>query len=209
MTGNNDFQNFIKQSKQQSSEVGVNHSASTISTNGQGRSITANNDKQIIEQLRQQLAEKDQVVNLTKEQLQKQSDKTKQLQNHIDMADGEKNEKAMNDVITGYKDTFKKHYKFNVENGEPIEMDIEMKPLSAVGVSSLQQTVADFTGGKVKFFDSDYQEISEAVNAFQVAAIECPEWLKDPDKIYRLDIPLTIYEDYIDWLQSFRRSHRH
>lgn len=84
-----------------------------------------------------------------------------------------------------------------------------MKALSAVGMADLEQEVVDLTGGKVKFFDETYKEIAEATMVFRVAGVEVPEWLKDPDKIYRIDIPITIYNDYSVWLQSFRKSRKY
>lgn len=188
--------------------------STTISSKGKGANL--GNDTQAIEiqRLREQVRNLTAQNNLNKKTVEQANAETKRLQEHINAQESVKNEKAMNDVMKGFskdgeKDFFVKDYTFPVEGEEPLKLHIKMKALSAVGMADLEQEVVDLTGGKVKFFDETYKEIAEATMVFRVAGVEVPEWLKDPDKIYRIDIPITIYNDYSVWLQSFRKSRKY
>lgn len=209
-TQNNDFKDYVKEQRTKREDMDIKgNSAHTISSDGQGNSLGEETNELKLKELENKIQNITQTANLFKSQLEEEKQKSRRLQKHIDTKDGEKNEQAVNDVLSGNINTFKKHYSFNVMGGEPEEFDIEMKPLSAVDMSNLQQKVVAFTNARGKYFDDDYIEIIEAVQVFQVAAIECPDWLKDPSQIYRVDIPTQIYSDYLKWLASFRQSNKH
>ena len=209
-TQNNDFMEYVNGQRDKRKDMGIKgNSAQTISSNGQGKSLGEDTAELRFKELEDKIQNLTQTANLFKNQLDEEKQKSHRLQQHIDAKDGEKNEQAVNDVLSGDVNTFKKHYSFNVMGGEPEEFDIEMKPLSAVDMSNLQQKVVAFTNARGKYFDDDYIEIVEAVQVFQVAAIRCPDWLKDPSQIYRVDIPTQIYSDYLGWLESFRQSNKH
>lgn len=190
---------FIKEQKAQE-QVAVNQSSEAQETisNAQQR-------EEISTLLAQVKAEKKKRAEAEQERNQAVKTNTR-LQKQLEARDNQIQAKAMDAIIQGDSDNFKKHYRFSIEGQADLEFDIELRPASAADLAAIDADVAQQTAGMATFLPASDIDFFTAISLFKKVGVKVPEPLKDPKQVYRLDIPLAIYADYKDWLESFRNK---
>lgn len=146
--------------------------------------------------------------------MQKMEDKLKDVQKDNERLRGvkrteeenEQNSKSMtavNDIVASYQGkSFKKHYSFDVvDSKKKIEFDINMRVINAFDVAKIIDLENDWG---VQDLDN---VLFESIASIKILSLnQVPDWLTDPTKVVRFDIPTQVYEDYQEWAQTFRQT---
>lgn len=115
--------------------------------------------------------------------------------------DRNKDTEAINRVLTGKNDVFEKHYKID-ELG--LEFDIKIKHPNALEQAKIHAKTALYFDGLGRFM-SDYLMLAYTTLAtLRVTGIDVPDFLKNDEEIYNMNILVVIGEDYRDWLDTFQ-----
>lgn len=181
-------------------------------TNQQQPQVT-NNDKQVDANIAEQLAElKKQVSEVKKnnDELEKANERlTKQRDEQSKNVKDSLDEQAMGDVMTGFSQKFEKDYDFPVEGQDDLKFKIVMHPMYAFDMVKIRNMTVQLTDSLFKGYDSDTAFFVESLAAIKILGDDVPTWLTDIEHLIRWDIPQTIYEDYLEWLSTFRESKKH
>lgn len=128
---------------------------------------------------------------------------TKELE---EAKDGEKAERAVNDMIAGFnQDYFEKDYEFPMgDNKEPLKFHVKLRAATILDYGLIDQKLIQLTDGMVDYMHTETSNLLTALATLQVIAIEAPEWLKN-GKSYNVAILGKVYADWKVWLETFRQ----
>lgn len=119
-------------------------------------------------------------------------------------------EKALNDVIESSNGKyFAKKYKFETEGKKPYKFFIKMHYPTVFEQGAIEQEFASLTNGYGYQFSDELILVFKAIAYLRVVGDECPEELKDPDKLYRTDILVQVFSDYAEWADTFRQKQKY
>lgn len=105
-------------------------------------------------------------------------------------------------VIRGVNDVFEKYYNF-----EEIQLafNIKLRVPNALEQGTINAMRSNYLGGMDLYQSDEIYKAYQMLATIQVVGVEVPDELSDPEKIYNL-IPLVrVYDDWIDFLGTFRR----
>lgn len=116
---------------------------------------------------------------------------------------------AVSDIIHGYREVFKHDYSFNRVGKDPITFTIVARPTTALDRAKIAGLVVDMGEGQAPYMDATSANMIQAIATLKTVGEEVPEWLTNIEKLYRIDILLTVFSDYEDWLATFREGQAH
>ncbi len=129
-------------------------------------------------------------------------EKEKDLQTTSDeVVNQNKDVEAINRVLAGKNDIFKKHYKVD-ELG--LEFDITIKHPNALEQAKIHAKTALYFDGLGRFMTDGIHLAYTTLATLRVVGRDVPEFLANDEEIYNMNILVMIGEDYRDWLESFR-----
>jgi len=112
-----------------------------------------------------------------------------------------KDTEAINRVLVGKNDLFKKHYKID-ELG--LEFDIEIKHPNALEQAKIHAKTALYFDGLGRFMADSIILAYTTLATLRVCGKKVPDFLANDEDIYNMNLLVMIGEDYRDWLDSFR-----
>lgn len=199
-----DLTDFMKESQQKDTSQQAQQAAMPRSNATHHRDTPS--QEAVNQQIRETMKAKESQIQILQQQLNSVKAENKQMKDHLNAEESQKAEKAVSDIIQEPVETFKKTYTFPVAKGSTKTeetFDIELKPMTVEMWSQAEAQVAQITGGTFVSLPEASATAYLAVCVFRVAGVKVPDQLLDMSKMYRLDIPIMIYNDYYDWLQSF------
>lgn len=128
----------------------------------------------------------------------KKVDLNQEAQDNLDNA---KEVETINRVIAGQNDIFKKEYKFD-ELG--LEFTIKIKYPNALEQGKIHAQTALYFDGLSRFMPENLMLAYTTLSSLRVCGIDIPDFLKNDEDIYNINILMVIGKDYGDWLDSFR-----
>jgi len=133
----------------------------------------------------------DNILNTGKE-LTKEEKELKELKEQKEVIDR---------IIRGVNDVFEKDY--NLED-LGLKFKIKVKAPNALEIGQIQARVSSYLGG-MNVYAPEYMLVAyQMLATLRVTGIEVPDFLKDDEKIYNLDILVEIGRDFQQWLSNFR-----
>lgn len=127
----------------------------------------------------------------------------------IETPEREAEGEAVSDIIHGYREVFKHDYSFNRVGKDPITFTIVARPTTALDRAKIAGLVVDMGEGQAPYMDATSANMIQAIATLKTVGEEVPEWLTNIEKLYRIDILLTVFSDYEDWLATFREGQAH
>lgn len=108
---------------------------------------------------------------------------------------------------------FVKRYHYDID-GAPLDFSVKLYAPTLSDLGAIEQVFVDLTKGRGYDYGNTMQLVFQALSAFQVMGSsehngEVPEFLKDPQHMYRWDILVEVYSDYLDWINTFQETQRH
>ncbi len=168
--------------------------------------VASTQQQQELQQLTAQLQQERELRAQAERERDKAVSQSTSLKKHMDAQQSQAELDAVDAIIQDKVDTFKKHYKFSITGKPDIEFDVELRPASAEDLRQIDVDMVRQTDGMATMLpDADVQFFT-ALSVLKQVGVKVPEELKDPKKVYRLDIPLAVYKDYEEWLESFRQQ---
>lgn len=161
---------------------------------------------EVLEKIKELENKVNQVSHQNNELKAKNSQLVKQQQDKSKLVQTQNDEKAMGDVLSGFTQKFSKDYSFPVLNHDPIKFKIVMKPMSAFDIAQVRNDTVDLTNARFQYYDHNTGLILESISAIKNLGEKYPDWLVDVEHLTRTDIPVVIYQDYLDWMDTFRKS---
>lgn len=167
------------------------------------------------------IAEQQRTIENLKERLNESENNSKNLKNEnvrlksevnskIDSETQMQQEKALNDVIESSNGKyFAKKYKFDTEGKKPYKFFIKMHYPTVFEQGAIEQEFASLTNGYGYQFSDELLLVFKAIAYLRVVGDECPDELKDPDKLYRTDILVQVFSDYAEWADTFRQKQKY
>lgn len=167
------------------------------------------------------IAEQQRTIENLKERLNESENNSKNLKNEnvrlksevnskIDSETQMQQEKALNDVIESSNGKyFAKKYKFDTEGKKPYKFFIKMHYPTVFEQGVIEQEFASLTNGYGYQFSDELLLVFKAIAYLRVVGDECPDELKDPDKLYRTDILVQVFSDYAEWADTFRQKQKY
>lgn len=132
------------------------------------------------------------------------------LQSKVDTKTQAQQEAALNDIINSSNGKyFAKQYTFETQGGKPYKFFIKMHFPTVFEQGAIEQEFADLTNGYGYQFSDELIIVFKAIAYLRVVGDECPDELKDPDKLYRTDILVQIFSDYAEWSDTFRQKQKY
>ena len=129
-------------------------------------------------------------------------DKEKDLQaTSAEEVEESKDTEAINRVLAGKNDIFKKHYKLD-ELG--LEFDIELKHPNALEQAKIHAKTALYFDGLGRFMTDSIILAYTTLATLRVCGTKVPDFLQNDEDIYNMNLLVMIGEDYRDWLDTFR-----
>ena len=105
-------------------------------------------------------------------------------------------------VISGVNDVFEKYYNFKEIK---LDFNIKLRVPNALEQGTINAMRSNYLGGMDLYQSDEIYKAYQMLATIQVVGVEVPDELSDPEKIYNL-IPLVrVYDDWIDFLGTFRR----
>ena len=105
-------------------------------------------------------------------------------------------------VIRGVNDVFEKYYNFKEIK---LDFNIKLRVHNALDQGTINAMRSNYLGGMDLYQSDEIYKAYQMLATIQVVGVEVPDELSDPEKIYNL-IPLVrVYDDWIDFLGTFRR----
>lgn len=105
-------------------------------------------------------------------------------------------------VIRGVNDVFEKYYNFKEIK---LDFNIKLRVPNALEQGTINAMRSNYLGGMDLYQSDEIYKAYQMLATIQVVGVEVPDELSDPEKIYNL-IPLVrVYDDWIDFLGTFRR----
>ena len=105
-------------------------------------------------------------------------------------------------VIRGVNDVFEKYYNFKEIK---LDFNIKLRVPNALEQGTINAMLSNCLGGMDLYQSDEIYKAYQMLATIQVVGVEVPDELSDPEKIYNL-IPLVrVYDDWIDFLGTFRR----
>ncbi|QLF87224.1 hypothetical protein BESEP9_00004 [Staphylococcus phage vB_SepM_BE09] len=105
-------------------------------------------------------------------------------------------------VIRGVNDVFEKYYNFKEIK---LDFNIKLRVPNALEQGTINAMRSNYLGGMDLYQSDEIYKAYQMLATIQVVGVEAPDELSDPEKIYNL-IPLVrVYDDWIDFLGTFRR----
>ena len=160
---------------------------------------------------------KDMTIEKLQEQVRSLSDRLEQEKDaKQELADKARNQEkakrysierdAVNDILFGNVNRFfEKEYSVKVANSDSdYKFNIKMHAPTAIELGQISSKENEMLKqNKIKNVNSNVQSIFDAIATFSVLGDECPDWFKDPNKVIRWDILMEVYNDFLEWQNTF------
>lgn len=112
-----------------------------------------------------------------------------------------KDVEAINRILKGKNDVFEKHYKMD-EIGK--EFTVKIKAPNALEQAKIHAKTALYFDGLGRFMTESIMLAYTTLSTLRICGVEVPDFLKDDEDIYNMNLLIVIGEDYSEWLDSFR-----
>lgn len=109
--------------------------------------------------------------------------------------------KVIDRIIRGVNDTFEKDYDLE-DLG--LKFTIKIKAPNALEIGKIQARTSAYLGGMGNYVSEYILVAYQALATLRTTGIEIPDFLKNDEDIYNLDILYQIGRDFQQWLNSFR-----
>ncbi|AMB18652.1 tail assembly chaperone [Bacillus phage Eldridge] len=119
----------------------------------------------------------------------------------IEMEKLDKERKAVNRVIKGQNDVFKKKYTYT-DLG--LEFTIKIKAPNAIEVGKIQARKMAYLNGMSNYTTDYFSIVYDTLAALRVTGIDVPKELASDEDLYNLDIIYQIGVDFQQWLARFQ-----
>jgi len=119
----------------------------------------------------------------------------------IEMEKLDKERKAVNRIIKGQNDVFKKHYTFK-DLG--LEFTVKIKAPNAIEVGKIQARKMAYLNGMSNYTTDYFSIVYDTLAALRVTGIDVPKELASDEDLYNLDIIYQIGVDFQQWLARFQ-----
>lgn len=118
-----------------------------------------------------------------------------------------KEDKGIHSMIHGFSERFDKTYHVPIveSNGKQTTypLHIVLKPLTAADQYEVYAEEENLTNNMGRFFEANEHVVLQAFTTMRVAGIKVPDGFKDPKKLYRMQLLMQVYFDYLDWERGF------
>lgn len=105
-------------------------------------------------------------------------------------------------VIRGVNDVFEKYYNFKEIK---LDFNIKLRVPNALEQGTINAMRSNYLGGMDLYQSDEIYKAYQMLATIQVVGVEVPDELSDPEKIYNLIPLIRVYDDWIDFLGTFRR----
>lgn len=139
-------------------------------------------------------------------QLEHENDNLKsQAQSEFDTKDFAKKQDAVNAILAGdEKQYFVKHYEFNAGD-KKIEFNVKMHLQSIQELTQIDIKAQQLTEGMLDNLSTGLQGLYRAISTFSIVGDDVPKWFTETSG-YRVDILLSVFDDYLEWSDTFREQ---
>lgn len=119
------------------------------------------------------------------------------------------NQEAMNSILRDDDGRyFVKEYEYDKNTDNPYKFKVKMHYPNVMELSAIEQEFVDLTSARGEAFTDQVATVMRAVAYFRIVADEIPEEFKEPERVYRYDILVDVYLDYLKWADTFRKKQR-